>query len=43
MRLAINLGFGIGPALGGITAVTIGFKWIFLIDACSSMLAALII
>lgn len=43
MRLAINLGFGIGPALGGITAVTIGFKWIFLIDAFSSLMAALII
>ena len=43
MRLAINLGFGIGPALGGLTAVTIGFKWIFVIDAVSSILAAFIL
>ncbi len=43
MRLAINLGFGIGPAIGGIAAVTIGFKWIFLIDSVSSILAAIVI
>ncbi len=43
MRLAINLGFGIGPALGGLVAVTIGFKWIFVIDALSSVMAAFII
>lgn len=43
MRLAINLGFGIGPALGGLVAVTIGFKWIFVIDAVTSVLAALIL
>ncbi|MBK8700086.1 MAG: MFS transporter [Saprospiraceae bacterium] len=40
MRLAINLGFGIGPALGGIVAVSVGFKWIFLIDAITSVAAA---
>jgi MFS family permease len=38
-RLAINLGFAIGPALGGLLA-TIQFKYIFWVDAGSSLLAA---
>lgn len=33
MRLAINLGFSIGPALGGLISGMAGFKWIFLVDS----------
>lgn len=43
MRFAINLGFSIGPAMGGIVAGTLGFKWIFLIDAFTCLLAAYIL
>jgi len=43
MRFAINLGFSIGPAMGGIVAGTLGFRWIFLIDAVTCLLAALIL
>lgn len=40
MRFAINLGFSIGPAVGGLVAQWIGFKWVFLIDAFTCMSAA---
>ncbi len=43
IRLAINLGFGIGPMIGGLTATWIGFKWIFLMDAITSILAGIVI
>lgn len=43
MRFAINLGFSIGPAMGGIVAGTLGFKWIFLIDAFTCLMAAYIL
>jgi predicted MFS family arabinose efflux permease len=37
-RLAINLGFSIGPALGGIIA-TIDYEWVFRVDGMSSIVA----
>ena len=40
IRLAINLGFSIGPAMGGFIALYLGYKWLFVIDACTSFLAA---
>lgn len=40
IRLAINLGFAAGPASGGLIAFSIGYKWLFLIDAGTCMLAA---
>ncbi|MBK9257079.1 MAG: MFS transporter [Saprospiraceae bacterium] len=40
MRLAINLGFSLGPALGGLIAGYIGFKWIFLVDGVTCLWAA---
>jgi len=43
MRFAINLGFSIGPAMGGIVAGTLGFRWIFLIDAVTCVSAAFIL
>jgi MFS family permease len=42
MRLAINLGMSIGPALGGVLAV-FSFRWIFLVDATTAAFAALVL
>jgi len=43
VRLAINLGFSLGPALGGLIAVWLGYSWLFVIDAATSVLAALLL
>lgn len=40
IRLAINLGFGIGPAFGGILAASFGYDWLFIIDGVTCILAA---
>jgi predicted MFS family arabinose efflux permease len=40
IRLAINLGFAAGPASGGMIAFSIGYEWLFMIDATTCMLAA---
>lgn len=38
IRLAINLGMSVGPALGGLLA-TVSFHWLFFIDGGTSLLA----
>lgn len=43
MRFAVNLGFSVGPALGGLIAWTLGYKWIFIVDCCTSLLALYIL
>jgi predicted MFS family arabinose efflux permease len=43
MRLAINLGFSVGPALGGLLAMYAGYKWLYLIDAATSFAAGAIL
>ncbi len=43
VRLAINLGFSIGPAAGGFVALYLGYKWLFVIDACTGFLAAIML
>lgn len=43
MRLSINLGFAIGPALGGLIAYHFGYKWIFYFDGATCMIALLLI
>lgn len=43
MRLAINLGFSVGPAIGGFVAYHFGYKWLFAIDASTSFLTALML
>lgn len=43
MRLAINLGFSIGPAMGGLLAISVGYKWLFIIDAVTSFAAGAIL
>lgn len=41
IRMAINLGFGAAPALGGLIAGSIGYSWLFRIDGSSCIIAAL--
>ena len=40
VRLAVNLGFTVGPAVGGFIALYLGYKWLFVIDAITTMGAA---
>lgn len=40
VRLAINLGFSVGPAMGGFIALYLGYKWLFVIDSLTSFAAA---
>ncbi len=42
IRLAINLGFSAGPALGGLIIATIGYYGLFWIDGLTCMLAGLL-
>jgi MFS family permease len=42
LRLAANLGFGIGPALGGLLA-SHGYRWLFIGDAATCWAAALLL
>lgn len=42
IRLAINLGFSAGPALGGIIIATIGYFGLFWIDGITCLLAAIL-
>lgn len=41
VRLAINLGFGMGPALGGLLAHNLGYQWLFWVDGITCIGAAL--
>jgi predicted MFS family arabinose efflux permease len=43
LRLAINLGFSVGPAMGGFIAMYLGYKWLFVIDALTSFGAAVML
>lgn len=43
IRLAINLGFGVGPAFGGLIAETVGFSWLFIVDGVTCISAALFV
>jgi len=40
VRLAINLGFSVGPAIGGFVALYLGYKLLFVLDAFTSLAAA---
>jgi len=41
IRVAINLGMAIGPAIGGFLAVSAGFHYLFIIDGITCFLAAI--
>jgi predicted MFS family arabinose efflux permease len=43
VRLAVNLGFSLGPAIGGFIALYLGYKWLFVIDAMTSFAAAIML
>ncbi len=43
VRLAINLGFSLGPALGGLIITYISYKGLFWVDGISCLVAALVI
>lgn len=43
MRMAINLGFSVGPAVGGFIALHLGYKWLFVLDASTGFAAALML
>lgn len=40
IRLAVNLGFSIGPAAAGVIAAKMGFDWLFIIDGLTCIMAA---
>jgi len=42
LRLAVNLGFAIGPAMGGLVAAWKGYDWLFYIDAFTCFFAAIL-
>lgn len=41
LRLAINLGWAIGPAVGGMLAIAYGYGWLFWVDGLTCIAAAL--
>lgn len=41
IRLAINLGFSAGPAVGGLIIAFTGYKWLFVLDGITCLLACL--
>jgi predicted MFS family arabinose efflux permease len=43
VRLAINLGFSVGPAAGGFIALYLGYKWLYVIDSTTSISAGLML
>lgn len=43
MRFAINLGFTVGPAIGGFIYGFLGYKWLFSLDALTNVLAAILL
>lgn len=42
VRLAINLGWAVGPAVGGFLAVRAGYNWLFIVDGVTCITAALV-
>lgn len=42
IRLAVNLGFSAGPAVGGAIALWAGYSWLFWIDGLTCLLAAVL-
>ena len=40
IRLAVNLGFAIGPAAAGLISANLGFNWLFIIDGFTCIFAA---
>jgi len=43
VRVAINLGISIGPALGGFLAFHYGYNWLFIVDGLTCLVAAVVL
>jgi predicted MFS family arabinose efflux permease len=43
MRMAMNIGYGIGPALGGLFAIWFGYTFLFAYDGLTSILAFIVV
>ena len=43
LRMAINLGIAIGPAVGGFLAYKYGYNWIFILDGITCFLAVIVL
>lgn len=43
VRMAINLGWSIGPAIGGFFAAHLGYSWLFIADGATCLLAAVVL
>ena len=43
IRLAINLGFSVGPAMAGLVIATIGYKGLFWVDAITTIIAGFLL
>ncbi|MFN5627645.1 MAG: MFS transporter [Bacteroidota bacterium] len=43
VRLAVNLGFSVGPAVGGFVALHLGYHLLFVIDAVTSICAGIML
>lgn len=43
IRLAINLGFSAGPAIGGLIIATVGYKGLFWVDGITCILATILL
>lgn len=43
VRLAVNLGFSVGPAVGGLVALHLGYHLLFVIDAVTSICAGIML
>lgn len=43
VRLAINLGFSVGPAIGGLLIYSAGYGALFWVDGCTSILAMILL
>lgn len=41
LRLAVNLGFSMGPVLGGLLIAGLGYEWLFIVNGFSCLFAAL--
>ena len=41
IRLAINAGWAVGPAIGGVAAIKLGYHWLFWLDGLTCILAGL--
>lgn len=40
IRMAVNLGIAIGPAVAGLLAGTLGYNWLFILDGLTCLMAA---